>query len=156
MPDNGHGKESRFNRVQKKKEKPTGSRHNTKDLFRGIPRRTERRKSNKKRTKKKATGFAVLFFFPCFTREERGKICRQSGRGSRGKKGTFCYGAMLQMTIYREGQNDISTDRGIDISTDRDIDRSTDRGSDISTDRGIDISTDRDSDISTDRTFLIH
>ena len=43
---------------------------------RGNAERKATKKSNEKRTKKKATGFAVLFFFPCFTREERGKICR--------------------------------------------------------------------------------
>ena len=45
--------------------KSDGGRQHTKKLFRGIPRRTEQRKSDEKRTKKstkkKATGFAVLF-----------------------------------------------------------------------------------------------
>ncbi len=38
--------------------------------------RMPKRKCRKKSNKEKATGFLVLFFFPCFTREEMGKICR--------------------------------------------------------------------------------
>jgi len=43
---------------------------------RKATKKSNEKRTKKKATKKKATGFAVLFFFPCFTREERGKICR--------------------------------------------------------------------------------
>ena len=70
-------------------------------------------------TEEKATGFVVLFFFPCFTREEMGKICRQSGRGTRMEKSVFCCGGCPKSPIYRR-----RSERYIDRSGYRDIDRS--------------------------------
>lgn len=56
----------------KDKEKGRRKRQKTKDKNAAL-KYSER---NEEKAMKKATGFLVLFFCPCFTREEMGKICR--------------------------------------------------------------------------------